>query len=114
VEAALGVLRDAKGERAGRTGYVYCIAEKGPCRKAVKVGFSTNPEARLAELQTGNWRYLVLLGLIKGGRDTESSLHVKYAHLNVLGEWFRADPALLAEFKKPEEVLLAKGEESAL
>lgn len=107
VQAALGVLRDARGERLGNQGYVYCIGEAtgdavlvGGRRHqtAVKIGFSTNPEARLPELQTGNPRRLVLLGKIEGTREDEAKMHAKYAHLNILQEWFRPTAALLSEF----------------
>lgn len=109
VQAALGVLRDRRGEREGHQGYVYCIGEAygmhgdtlisgRRVQSAVKIGFSTNPEARVPELQTGNPRRLILLGKIKGTRDDEAALHAKYATLNILQEWFRPTAALLSEF----------------
>lgn len=103
IEAALGVLRDARGERTGHQGYVYLIgvesaADNPILQFAVKVGFSTNPEARVAELQTGNPMKLCLHAKIPGTRDDEARLHEKYAHLNILQEWFRPTFALLAEF----------------
>jgi hypothetical protein len=106
VQAALGVLRDAQGEREGKQGYVYLIGEEFDYDTAFKIGFSTNPEARVAELQTGNPRRLVLLGKTEGTREDERALHEKYMRYNVLQEWFRANPALLLEFNvdKPERI----------
>lgn len=96
VVAALGVLRDARAQRKGVPGYVYCIGEKGT--KKVKVGYSTKPEARIAELQTGNPRVLRLIGKVRGTEADERNLHRKYSDLNILQEWFKATPELLAEF----------------
>lgn len=101
VQAALGVLRDAQAQRKGRQGYIYCIAEKGVggfYGSPVKIGYSVKPEARPAELQTGNPRPLKLLGQIKGTRATERALHEKYINQNLVGEWFRPTTALLSEF----------------
>lgn len=97
VEAALGVLRDARAQRQGAQGYVYCIGEEGYDR-AVKIGFSTNPEARVAELQTGNSRKLVLLAKKPGAPEDEVALHQRFIKQNLIGEWFVKDPAILEEF----------------
>lgn len=100
VEAALGVLRDAKGQSEGKQGYVYCINEEHPggAMRFVKIGYSTNPQARVAELQTGNPRPLRLQALKLGTVEDEAALHKKYIHLNVLQEWFRPTKELLLEF----------------
>lgn len=97
VQHALGVLKDARAQRMGRQGYVYCIGER-KSMVVVKVGYSVNPEARVCELQTGNWRELRLLAKIKGTTETERALHLKYARDQILGEWFLGTDALLAEF----------------
>lgn len=110
VVAALGVLRDARGDRRGRQGYVYLIAEtldatplgvlQGTNRNPllVKIGYSTNPQARLAEIQTSNGRILKLLAYFKGTKADENRLHAKFRHLNTVQEWFRPTVALLSEF----------------
>jgi hypothetical protein len=120
VEHALGVLRDAKGAREGNQGYVYCIVEEAgpgtgtPQSTAAdpkhpsgyvfgpfcKIGFSTNPEARVAELQTGNPRKLVLLGKIEGTVEDEAAMHQRYIFHNVLQEWFVLTPMIRYEFTK--------------
>jgi hypothetical protein len=94
VAAALGVLRDARGAIAGNQGYVYCITDG----EYLKIGYSTKPEARIAELQTGNARALSLVGTIPGTLEDEAAMHVKYQRQNVLAEWFRLDPAIVSEF----------------
>lgn len=100
VEAALGVLRDAKARRRGRPGYVYCIGVEGDAT-GVKIGYSVKPEARVGELQSGNPRKLVLLGFIKGTEGpagTEGKIHARYIEDNLVGEWFRPTGPLLSEF----------------
>lgn len=57
----------------------------------VKIGTSANPQQRLAAL----W-HDELLALELGGREIERTRHRKFAHLREGGEWFRADPELLA------------------
>lgn len=110
VQAALGVLRDAKGARRGRQGYVYLITEtletaniNDPTGNRsnpllVKIGYSTNPRARLREIQTSNGRILKLLAYFPGTEADEDALHRKYKHLNTVQEWFRPTVALLSEF----------------
>lgn len=105
VAHALGVLRDARGQREGKQGYVYCIVEDAPAegrynRRYCKIGFSTNPEARVAELQTGNPRTLSLLGTIPGTVEDEAAMHQRYIHHNVLQEWFELTPMIAYEFTK--------------
>lgn len=98
LEAALGVLRDYKAQRSGRQGYVYLISDG----TAYKVGYSVNPNKRVAELQTGNPRKLSLLAFVPGTEADEKALHAKYIADNLLQEWFTASPELRAEFKTKE------------
>lgn len=100
VEHALGVLRDARGKAQGRQGYVYLIIEVKPGGglQYGKVGYSTNPRARVAELQTGNPRPLALHCMKKGTEAVEAALHAKYIQHNVLQEWFSITRELLLEF----------------
>lgn len=93
VQAALGVLRDARGQREGRQGYVYLIIEMRPGGelKYGKIGYSTKPPARVGELQTGNPRPLKLHAMKLGTLATEAALHAKYAAARVVhggDEWF--------------------------
>lgn len=97
VEAALGVLRDAKAQRAGRQGYVYLIGVKGD-GFGVKIGYSVKPEARVGELQTGNPRVLQLLASMPGTLEDERRIHSDFIDDNLVGEWFQPSEALLGEF----------------
>lgn len=96
VAAAYGVIRDAKAQKAGKQGYVYLICEKAT--KYGKIGYSVNPEKRIAEIQTGNPRQLELVGKIEGKPEDEAAMHAKYIEQNVLQEWFTVTPELKAEF----------------
>lgn len=100
VRHALGVLRDARGQREGKQGYVYLIVEDlpGDGLRYGKVGYSTNPQARVAELQTGNPRKLKLLYAKAGSVEDEARLHAKYQRDNVLQEWFLISKELVLEF----------------
>jgi hypothetical protein len=106
VAEALGILRDARAARKGKQGYVYLIVEDLPGGALVygKVGFSTNPPARVAELQTGNPRKLRLHLAKPGTEADEAALHAKYAHKNVLQEWFIITKELLLEWDTEHQI----------
>jgi Meiotically up-regulated gene 113 len=99
-QAALGVMRDRKAQRAGRQGYVYLIVEDRPggALEFGKIGYSTNPRKRVAELQTGNPRTLRLLYMKPGTEAEERRIHQKYIKQNVLQEWFRLTRELIFEW----------------
>ncbi len=83
----------AEWARLGNTfGYVYFIRDAGQAR--VKIGYSTDPEARLRSLQTGSSGKLQIAGLIVGSMTVESLLHRDLAAFAVRGEWF-AEAAVL-------------------
>lgn len=100
VEAALGVLRDKRAQRRGAQGYVYLIiqVEVGGGLRYGKIGYSTNPHKRVAELQTGNPQPLALHAMRPGTEADERALHAKYIRLNKLQEWFHITKELLLEW----------------
>lgn len=75
-----------------RTGEVYFVSDG----EHIKIGYSTAPKIRVADLQVSSGRELVLLGTISGGLDTERRLHARFAHCRVRGEWFSPTPELTA------------------
>ena len=105
-EAALGVIRDRTAQRAGKQGYVYLIIEDQPGGgiEFGKVGFSTNPPKRVAELQTGNPRPLRLLYMKPGTEADEKAIHQRHIDQNVLQEWFRPTKELLLEWDAEHRV----------
>jgi hypothetical protein len=69
--------------------YVYVIAS-GP--RAVKIGFSIDPERRVQELQTGHERHLSLVHKEPvsdiHGPLLEKLIHRANRHKTLRGEWF--------------------------
>lgn len=95
VEAARGVLRDARAQRRKLAqGYVYLITDG----TAVKVGYSVKPAARVSELQTGNPRKLRLLAAMKGTEEDEAAIHQRFMDHNIILEWFIPSEALYSVF----------------
>jgi hypothetical protein len=72
--------------------YIYFIYEHGS-DNTFKIGFSTNPDQRLRNLQTGNSRLLQIWRTIecsskKIAKCFEGALHVHYIRQCRGGEWF--------------------------
>jgi len=88
------------GDNKTKKGYVYLIAEEGNTGM-VKIGESKDhPKYRLAGLQTGNPRKLVVLGVIKTNdrKKLEKELHAKFVRSNILAEWFWMSTEIRKEF----------------
>jgi hypothetical protein len=66
--------------------HVYLIGS--PDHHFVKVGYATNPQTRLVELQMGSPFPLVLLDTVTGGLALEQLLHAHFADRYQRGEWF--------------------------
>jgi hypothetical protein len=62
----------------------------------IKIGTTRHLESRLDSLRGGYYGRLQLLATMPGGRDQERSLHERFAHLRIRGEWFHEAPELLA------------------
>lgn len=54
----------------------------------VKIGFTSDLEARKKNLSVSVPGGVTILCSMEGGLETEQFLHEKFAHLNVSGEWF--------------------------
>ncbi len=74
---------------------VYFIHQVEHGQWLMKIGRAADIRRRLSALQTGNPKELKLVGWIVPENDarTERSLHRKYAHAHVGGEWFALQPA---------------------
>jgi hypothetical protein len=79
--------------------FTYFITDEKS--KAVKIGVSRNLETRLQELQVGNPNPLKIrlalpiepdFGKEGQGLWTEYAMQQKFAHLHLLGEWYRLTP----------------------
>lgn len=68
--------------------FVYFIVEPFEERSYVKIGWAKDPIKRLATLQTGNARHLVIRQLVHGGAALERRWHQRWATGRLSGEWF--------------------------
>lgn len=66
--------------------WVYLIGS--PASRLVKIGVSSNPAERLADLQVGSPIPLMILWRTQGGQGLESALHRYFRNYRVHGEWF--------------------------
>lgn len=70
--------------------YVYVIHATGTNR--IKLGFSTKPQERLAQLQTASPFPLQMLACWPGSQERERRLHRHLAQFRQVGEWFEVSP----------------------
>ena len=80
-------------------GFVYYI-QRGDTGGPIKIGWSSQVEARLAELQCGAAEKLYLLGKHPGSLRDEKVLHIRFHRLRLNGEWFEASPELLSHIQE--------------
>jgi hypothetical protein len=59
--------------------------------RAIKIGYSKNPQKRRAGLQSSTPGQLVLLGYVPGGLEYERAFHDKFAAYRLHGEWFSGE-----------------------
>jgi hypothetical protein len=67
-----------------KKGKVYFVSAPG----RIKIGFTTQPEVRLAHLQAVDMERLEVIGTIDASRTDETSLHTKLEKHRIRGEWF--------------------------
>lgn len=65
--------------------------------KCIKIGHSSNVDARIASLRTANPYPLLIVAAIRGGWRAESAVHARFRRLKMSGgqEWFRLTPELM-------------------
>jgi hypothetical protein len=61
--------------------------------RAIKIGYSTNPQKRLMHLQNSNQNRLVLLYAMHGELEHEGELLQRFYTFKMEGEWFRGEIA---------------------
>lgn len=97
---ALNRIDDAHAFYQRRTvnGHVYFVRHgvSGP----IKIGWATEIDERIAELQVGNPERLELLGSRPGTISDERSLHRQFAEHRLRGEWFSPHADLLAYIRE--------------
>ncbi len=85
------------------TVYFIQAGDHGP----IKIGYSSDPFRRLANLQSGHYEPLTLLGFCSGGAETEARLHADLAPYCMNGEWFLPSPEVLDVIEIQAAPLLA-------
>jgi hypothetical protein len=68
------------------SGWVYFIRFSD----RIKIGYTTKPDNRLRDLP-----HEQVIGVIPGTRSDEAAWHELLTEFHVVGEWFRAEPAVL-------------------
>lgn len=68
--------------------------------KDLKIGISNDPERRKRDLQNTNGREIEILYVIPRKSNLETTLHEKFSHLRLMGEWFKYDESIIDEFEK--------------
>lgn len=74
-------------------GGVYFVCDRSA--KALKIGYSRFPGARVSNLQVGNPNGLELAGLIAAPRIVEEALHHLWREYHARGEWFHDNGDIL-------------------
>lgn len=80
--------------RAHREGSIYVL--RRPSTGAIKIGFSTDVDARVRTLSSQSGEQLVRLACFAGTLAGEAELHDRFADCRHVGEWFGPSPELLA------------------
>lgn len=79
--------------RRGNVGWVYFV--RAPVNRFIKIGFTGHhPDYRLWNLSAGSPVPLVRLGVLRGDRETEHRLHLRFVASRHHSEWFESSPAL--------------------
>lgn len=79
---------------------VYFIGTELRIGRAIKVGYSRDPEGRLRTLQTGHAERLQIFATVEGGRDLESKYHRRWRNRRQKGEWFTIGECIIAEIAR--------------
>lgn len=77
---------------------VYFI--RRPSDGAIKIGVSSRPLARLANLQSGSAERLELVASTPGSWATERELHRRFRTHRLVGEWFATSADLVATISR--------------
>jgi hypothetical protein len=80
--------------RQPRSGWIYFIR----FGDRVKIGYTTNPDQRMRDLPHDQ-----VLGIMPGTRADEAAWHRLLIDFHVVGEWFRAEPDVIATLARVAE-----------
>jgi hypothetical protein len=98
---AIGARNRRLSSKGGmRAGTIYFIGAKAG---AVKIGFTTDLDARLHRLQMNCPTKLVVLACHEGLRRDELELHRRFASARLHGEWFRRTTDVVEAIRDAEQ-----------
>lgn len=84
-----------------QTGFIYAIQAEHV--HLIKLGYSADPAARLADLKTGSAVTLTILAVWRGTVADEQELHREMITHHSHGEWFRPAPAVVGRLLQRNE-----------
>jgi hypothetical protein len=73
---------------------IFCYFIYDPIEHRIKIGQSTTPRQRIAQLENEAGHQLVVLAIIEDRLPLEQVMHTLFADYKISGDWFIADPAL--------------------
>lgn len=85
-------------------GHVYFLRVNIDGDEFVKIGFATNLEKRIQQLQVGSVLPLLLVAVVPGARSLEFDLHYKFSAYRKRGEWFEFSPEIAKYLLEHAEV----------
>lgn len=83
--------------------YVYFMQAEGS--GLIKIGYSTDPRKRLAQLATMSPEPIHLVAVHPGDRTLEQALHARFRQHRARGEWFYPNPELIALINTARDVM---------
>lgn len=95
VISALRADRNESGPRRPQRGSGWVYFVQATPGTPIKIGYATNPDDRLASLQTGSPYRLRILLAVPGSRKHERTLHLYFYESRLVGEWFAESGPLL-------------------
>lgn len=87
---------DFIAQMQSKTKYIYFVYAKE--NRAVKIGMSDHPRARLVDLQVSNPSDLEIVTCIRARPELEPALHDHFKSTHIRGEWFRVNEDLITLF----------------
>lgn len=89
---ARSAVDSARGTLSDSPGFIYFV--RAGQTNTVKIGYATDVEKRLSNLQCASHHELRLIGHLPGSRDDEAGWHQRFAKERIRGEWFKLSARL--------------------
>lgn len=96
--------RSRKFTENNHKGFIYLMETS--CKSFYKIGFSNDPNVRLATIQTGCPLKINIVNFFKGSLPLEKILHNKIKSCKVRGEWYKHSSFVYDTFFKYKKEIL--------